>query len=273
MKEIVSRARNDCARVPRNSPATTAAIMLAVGKERMVIPDLDLNDLRWAVELHNAAAPYVPQNSASSGVGLFVFYFLGAPLSPMHPLWCAGVHPGAVIFAVPVWELHPGVVAAEVDLWEFRRGSAKASAVMDDLEGTATTSPADGAPTDGAAASTADGAVPLKNRVIGSRKAAVAAAAAAKARSNGLFRRCPKCKAPVIHYWGHGCHHIGVVACCGYQWCFLCLDQYPCKQKCPLFCTRTCGCAPCPECKPLMPCAHCQGCPNCSADFDASVFR
>jgi hypothetical protein len=80
----------------------------------------------------------------------------------------------------------------------------------------------------------------------------------------GLYKRCPVCNKPVVHYFNHGCHHIGFASgkCCGHHWCYVCRGPYPCK-KCPLMCNPHCGCPPCPDCKPSMPCGNCWGCQQC----------
>ena len=94
-------------------------------------------------------------------------------------------------------------------------------------------------------------------------------ASSANSSAISFTKKCPKCTAPVAHYHGHGCHHIGVVPCCGHDWCFVCLGAHPCK-KCPLFCNDTCGCPLCPECRPMAPCDICQGCPKCKVKAEFS---
>ncbi|KNC46737.1 uncharacterized protein AMSG_03165 [Thecamonas trahens ATCC 50062] len=93
---------------------------------------------------------------------------------------------------------------------------------------------------------------------------------AAEAASMGLIlqtaKACPRCGTGVTHWAGHGCHHIS--GCCGYDWCFVCLEPHPCSRVGhALFCDDGCGCVPCPICRPGSPCDKCPGgdrCPSCS---------
>ncbi|KAK8805791.1 hypothetical protein WA158_002447 [Blastocystis sp. Blastoise] len=75
-------------------------------------------------------------------------------------------------------------------------------------------------------------------------------------------RYCPKCHTPVTHYFGNGCHHIGIDGgCVGcrqrgeiFHWCYYCLkggSEYPesCKKN-HWWCKKDgCDiCMPCPKC-------------------------
>eukprot|EP00759_Apiculatamorpha_spiralis_P020950 PhF_6_TR26117/c0_g1_i1/m.36952 len=81
-----------------------------------------------------------------------------------------------------------------------------------------------------------------------------------------IGKKCPKCNITVIHYRGHGCHHISFAGqtCCGHHWCYLCLKEYPCgNSRCSLYCNDSCNCPICPDCRPGLPCSICTGCPKC----------
>jgi hypothetical protein len=68
---------------------------------------------------------------------------------------------------------------------------------------------------------------------------------------------CPRCKTPIAHYHGHGCHHVRCLTC-SYAFCFVCGSKVEGADEseersacqCPIFCTKTCGCKRCDECKP-----------------------
>eukprot|EP01064_Diplonema_japonicum_P035924 TRINITY_DN7915_c2_g3_i1.p1 TRINITY_DN7915_c2_g3~~TRINITY_DN7915_c2_g3_i1.p1 ORF type:complete len:576 (+),score=67.65 TRINITY_DN7915_c2_g3_i1:68-1795(+) len=84
-------------------------------------------------------------------------------------------------------------------------------------------------------------------------------------------KKCPFCTKPVLHYYKHGCHHIGFAGegCCESHWCYVCLGPHPCR-KCTTFCdnARQCKCPLCPDCKPGWPCPTCMGCPQCRPTSD-----
>jgi hypothetical protein len=81
---------------------------------------------------------------------------------------------------------------------------------------------------------------------------------------------CPKCRAPVTHYRDHGCHRIRCGnPSCTQRFCYICraevradvddpddeaLETQTCR--CPPFCKAdgSCGCQPCPDCRPNHPC-------------------
>ena len=94
-----------------------------------------------------------------------------------------------------------------------------------------------------------------------------------------LSKLCPNCSTPIVHYKGHGCHHImpgsGCPAChC--HFCYQCLSFYPpgtpwggCPLGCSLFCDEHCDCPTCLDCLSLgEPCSVCDGrnraCPACN---------
>eukprot|EP00811_Abedinium_folium_P004096 NODE_1376_length_2500_cov_27.116308.p1 GENE.NODE_1376_length_2500_cov_27.116308~~NODE_1376_length_2500_cov_27.116308.p1 ORF type:complete len:740 (-),score=109.79 NODE_1376_length_2500_cov_27.116308:279-2273(-) len=94
-------------------------------------------------------------------------------------------------------------------------------------------------------------------------------------------KACPKCKARITHYHGHGCHHIKPgkgCSNCGFHFCYCCLAAWgSSKCKCKVICNgqdlkdylvlkpfpydARCGCAICPDCRPGQRCVHCTG--NC----------
>ena len=87
--------------------------------------------------------------------------------------------------------------------------------------------------------------------------------------STGTFKQCPKCRAGLTHYRGHGCHSIDCPNCTT-KFCYACM-RTDCKN-CHTFCDDTCDCADCFDCaagngghsktKPL--CKICFGhCPAC----------
>ena len=87
-------------------------------------------------------------------------------------------------------------------------------------------------------------------------------------RGDFMGKACPHCDKPVLHYYKHGCHHIGFAGegCCDKHWCYVCKGPHPClNPKCTPFCDnqRTCKCPLCPDCKPGEPCPSCTGCPKC----------
>jgi hypothetical protein len=79
---------------------------------------------------------------------------------------------------------------------------------------------------------------------------------------------CPQCGTRISHYHGHACHHIrpgggcpgrrSDGTACGAHFCYMCLtlrvDPHRNNCRCPIFCTDTCGCPPCPDCRPGRPC-------------------
>eukprot|EP01063_Lacrimia_lanifica_P002450 TRINITY_DN11293_c0_g1_i1.p1 TRINITY_DN11293_c0_g1~~TRINITY_DN11293_c0_g1_i1.p1 ORF type:complete len:623 (+),score=174.16 TRINITY_DN11293_c0_g1_i1:56-1924(+) len=87
-----------------------------------------------------------------------------------------------------------------------------------------------------------------------------------KRRGDFAGKKCPHCTKPVLHYYRHGCHHIGFAGegCCDKHWCYACGGPHPCN-KCPPFCDpqRSCKCPLCPDCTPGSPCPTCTGCPRC----------
>ena len=103
-----------------------------------------------------------------------------------------------------------------------------------------------------------------------------AAESKTKKRSDFVGKKCPHCTKPVVHYYRHGCHHIGFAGegCCDKHWCYVCKGPHPCRT-CPVICdtTRSCKCPLCPDCKMGSPCPTCTGCPRCTpfmanGDFD-----
>eukprot|EP01061_Rhynchopus_euleeides_P014503 TRINITY_DN25109_c0_g1_i1.p1 TRINITY_DN25109_c0_g1~~TRINITY_DN25109_c0_g1_i1.p1 ORF type:complete len:613 (+),score=243.17 TRINITY_DN25109_c0_g1_i1:110-1840(+) len=88
-----------------------------------------------------------------------------------------------------------------------------------------------------------------------------------KRRGDFLGKACPNCAKPVLHYYRHGCHHIGFAGegCCNSHWCYVCRGPHPCPKNCDPFCdaNRACKCPLCPDCKPGSPCPNCTGCPKC----------
>eukprot|EP00047_Mylnosiga_fluctuans_P004441 m.234548 g.234548 ORF g.234548 m.234548 type:complete len:1138 (+) comp12675_c0_seq1:83-3496(+) len=78
---------------------------------------------------------------------------------------------------------------------------------------------------------------------------------------------CPNCQMAISHYRGHACHHIRPgTGCpnCGHHFCFACLRPHQSPDcKCEKFCSDTCDCQDCPECREGNPCAHCDNDGRC----------
>jgi len=117
----------------------------------------------------------------------------------------------------------------------------------------------------------------LRRCILASREAATRAFLA-------QAKQCPCCGEGIVHYRGHGCHHIkpcGGCPRCGHHFCYVCLGDYRtcgCPFQGSTFCgTRggvDCGCPPCPVCRPGQPCNQCCGdhtCPSCSGAGDATA--
>ena len=152
----------------------------------------------------------------------------GVPLPRNQPLCHSGLVTGAVLFIVMHLPQDGRDRRDEIELWQFRRSIAAANK-------------------DGGGAAAADEA----NQKLGT----------------SLWKPCPKCTKPVVHYFNHGCHHMGVHgSCCGHMWCYLCRADFPGGCKCPIFCQPNCTCPLCPDCKPFRPCVLCTGCPRCQVD-------
>ena len=97
-------------------------------------------------------------------------------------------------------------------------------------------------------------------------------------------KQCPRCGEGIVHYRGHGCHHIkpgGGCPRCGHHFCYVCLGNFRtcgCPFQGSSFC-RTgrggdCGCPPCPVCRPGQPCIQCCNdgrCRSCSGAGDATA--
>ena len=98
-----------------------------------------------------------------------------------------------------------------------------------------------------------------------------------KNRTDFKGKKCPHCQIEVVHYYNHGCHHIGFAGegCCDKHWCYSCNGPHPCNNGCTAYCDvqNKCGCPLCPDCKPGNPCPSCQGCPQCTHEsVDLNIF-
>lgn len=93
----------------------------------------------------------------------------------------------------------------------------------------------------------------------------------------GCCKNCPTCGMMISRPRGHACHHIRPgTGCpgCGKHFCYNCLyifkegdNKNRCPSGCRLFCTPSCACKDCPECKPGKPCDDCDGDETCWVCF------
>lgn len=99
--------------------------------------------------------------------------------------------------------------------------------------------------------------------------AAAETAALLSGIGTGVGKHCPACNTLVLHARGHGCHHIapagktgarGGCPSCHTHWCYVCRTVFPgtswVTHACPMFCSATCGCIACPDCRPQRPCPN-----------------
>lgn len=166
-----------------------------------------------------------------------LFVFCGIPLSQRRVPADYGVYNGCLLYAVEfVPQLETKDRREELELWSFRRSVGSVGG---------------GGPGDGAL-------VALDSKT-----------------KKSVFKTCPYCNVPTIHYRNHGCHHIGAYGrCCDKDWCFACRGPWPCEKGCTLFCSDKCDCAACPECVPKYPCVHCSGCDQCQiAHGEVAIFE
>ena len=107
-----------------------------------------------------------------------------------------------------------------------------------------------------------------------------------------VCKQCPKCKTEVVHYRGHGCHHM-TCSQCNCKWCWVCMRDWSktCHRTsgcnimlnkcvctdvchCSTYCTpwtdvekrHSCDCPPCFTCTVIRPCDVCvqrNSCPGC----------
>lgn len=128
-----------------------------------------------------------------------------------------------------------------------------------------------------------------EGQTCASVRAARVRAAATEVATRSLLaqaKQCPRCGEGIIHYRGHGCHHIkpgGGCPRCGHHFCYVCLGDFRtcgCPFQGSSFCGPRvrggvdCDCLPCPVCRPGQPCEQCCGdrrCPSCSGAGDAAA--